>query len=219
MITEIMEPIILSIVGVKNTSDCYINLSNGESIRCSIDLVSKYYLKESIKIDTELMKSIIGDQRLITVKKSAYRYSTYKPRSSYQVQEKLKLLGYDKTEIEVGVNFLIQFNLLDDLAYAKNYIKNRAKSKKFGKSRIIIELKKLGINEYLIESAIVEDYDEDSTYSDAKLAFDKKIRLISNKPVEKQKRSVIDYLARRGFTWNIINQIIKENFNSDNQYL
>ncbi len=214
-----IEPIILSIVGIRNTSECWLNFNNGESIRCSIDIVSKYYLKRAMLINSELMNNILSEQRIINVKKSAYRYASFKPRTVYQVKDKLNQLGYEPSEIEIGINFLVQFNFLDDYAYAKNYIKNRAKAKKFGKSRIIIELKKLRINEELIETALSEDYDEEATYNDAVDAYHKKIRMLTNKPLDKQKRAVIDYLARRGFTWSIISKVLENNFNIEpNEY-
>jgi regulatory protein len=210
------ELILLSIVGIRNTSDCYLNINNGESVRCSIDLVAKYYLKKGMPISDQLMKSILQDQRLINVKKAAYRYSTYKPRTFYQVQDKLKQLGYENHEIELGVDFLVQFNLLDDYSYAKNYIRNRAKAKNFGKNRIIIELRKLRINDDIIDSVLIEEYDENSTYYDALSAFQKKMRMLTEKPIEKQKRSVTNYLFRRGFNWNLISKIINDNFENVN---
>ena len=210
-----LDPIIISIVGVKNTSDCWLNLNNGESLRCSIDLVAKYYLKKGMSLEPELLNSINTDQRIINIKKSAYKYATYKPRTVFQVRDKLKQLGYDLSEIDAGIEFLKQFNLLDDETYAANYIKMRAKSKKFGKSRIIVELKKLGVNEHIIESALYHEYDEEDAYSTAVEAFNKKIRMLQNKPIDKQKRSMIDYLIRRGFNWQLINRIIEEKMNED----
>jgi SOS response regulatory protein OraA/RecX len=63
-----------------------------------------------------------------------------------------------------------------------------------------------------MKAAVNEHFPEDRTYDLARLAAEKKLRAVSYKPIEKQKNALTSYLHRQGFSWDIIKQIIADNF-------
>ncbi len=207
--------VIISIVGKRNTDSCFINLSNGESILCNIDLVAKYYLGRGKVIDEQLQGQLIADQRFIEVKKAAYRFATYKPRTRHQIADKLKQKGFEKTEIDYGIEFLKQFGIVDDAKFAMDFIRNKTKLKSYGISRIKIELRKAGVKEEYIDSAITAEYPLENVFELAIQAGTKKLRMLQNKPIEKQKNSMVQFLVRQGFSWDVIKKANAELFRID----
>ena len=198
------ENIIISIVGKRNTDSCYVNLSNGESILCNIDLVAKYYLSKGKAMSEELHNQIVADQRLIEVKKAAYRFATYKPRTRHQIADKLKIKGFEKREIDYGIEFLMQLGIVYDAKYAMDFVRNKTKLKSYGVTRIKIELRKAGVRDELIESAVLAEYPSENALELAIQAGTKKLRMLQNKPIDKQKNSMTQFLVRQGFLWDII---------------
>ncbi len=201
---------ITAIVQKKNKSSCVIYVNNNNFIELSLDIVIKYRLSKGMILDKTLEKNISSEQRIIEVKRTAYNYASYKPRTSKQIRNKLKQKGFADNEIEIAIVFLDEFNLLDDQKYAFTFAKEYIKRKPCGKSKIIHELINRGINKELSEKAAAEAVPEEEIYELAKAAGEKKLRSIQYKSKEKQKQSLISYLHRQGFNWDTIKQVSNE---------
>ncbi len=212
------EIVIISIVAKRNSDSCYLNLGNGESLLLNLDIITNFFLSKGKKITQETLEILVKEQRKIEVRKAAYRFASYKPRSIFQIKQKLKEKGFSAEEAELATNFLKNFGLLNDMRFAENFIKNKAKTKNFGISRIKIELKRAGIADELIDQYLREFYPIENTMDLARAATNKKMKLLQNKPKEKQKNSLIQFLARQGFGWDIIKKIVAEIFNSDDYF-
>lgn len=219
MENEYMSITIISITGKKNSDSCYLKLSNDETLTINLDIISKYSLAKSKSIDNNTLELITRDQRIIDIKKCAYRFASYKPRSVYQIQQKLKEKGYIPEEIKIAIKFLLEFNLLDDNNFAESFVKNKANNKKYGINRIRLELKKAGINNEIIEHSINEFYPMENCLELAKSISQKKMKIIANKPIEKQRNSLIQFLIRQGYNWDIINNVLKDILNSEEENL
>lgn len=202
--------IIISIVGKRNSDSCYVNFDNGESLLLNLDIISKYLLIKGKTINADNISEILKAQHFIDVRKAAYRFASYKPRTEYQIRQKLKEKAYDDDEINFAVKFLLEFKLIDDENYAVTFIKNKANLKNYGANRIKLELKRAGIADNLIEDSINEYYPFENLLDIAKKAAAKKMKLLQNKPPEKQRNSLIQYLIRQGYDWSVIKRIISE---------
>lgn len=201
---------IISIVAKRRTDSCYLNFDNGESLLVNIDIITRFFLSKGKKLSAELLDTITAEQRLIEVRKAAYRFATYKPRSVLQLRMKLKEKGFLPEEVDFAIKYLISFSLVDDAFYAENFIKNKAKSKNFGVNRIVAELRGAGVSQSIIESSIKQFFPQDDIYQMAMNAATKKYKLIRNKPIEKQRSSMMAYLQRQGFSWEVIKKVSNE---------
>jgi regulatory protein len=204
--------IIKSVRAKKNSDSCYVEFMDGESILLNIDIVASNYLKKNMQIDQVLLESMLKAQKSIDAKKIAYRVATYKPRSEKQIRDKMREKRCEPDDIEFGIKFLNSFGLIDDYKFASLFITNKVKTKFMGRSRLILELKSRGVREDIINRAMAENFPENDTIDIAFEAASKKFRTLSAKPVEKQKSSLTSYLARQGYSWDIIKKVLSRLF-------
>ncbi len=207
--------IISQITKAKIKGKCFINYENSEEwLLLDIDVILKYGLKKGFDLTQELHLNVKAEQDLINAKKLAYSYATYKPRSEKQIEKRLKEKGFSGELIDICINFLKEFNLIDDNRFAYDFAKMYLQKKPSGAARLRQELKSKGINEYLILDVVSQFTDSEQQLELAEKATLKKLRMVKTKPIDKQKNSLIQFLQRQGFAWDIISKIIETNFKS-----
>jgi len=203
---------IISIRKVRKKPRCKLTLDTGDFFNFSIDLVVKHKLRKNQTLSQKELDSIVAEQKIIDCKQTAYYYASYKPRTEKQVREKLKEKGFDKNSIQIAIDFLIEFDLLDDRKFAVNYIRNTLQRKPVGKFKIILNLQKKGIDKDIILGTVEQFYPHQNTLALAERAAEKKMRLLKNKDISKQKNSLISFLKGQGFDWDTIKQLIEKLF-------
>lgn len=176
-----------------------------DSLELGLDVIMKFSITKDTEIDDDILQKAISEQSIKDTKLAAFNYVSYKPRSEYEVREKLRTKDYSQENIDLAILFLYEFKLLDDEQFAQSFIEVNLRNKPSGKYKLIHELSKRGIDESLINKSIKEYYPEDNALELALLAAKKHLKKISYKPKEKQRKLVIDFLSRRGFDWDTIN--------------
>lgn len=205
--------IISQITKAKIKGKCFINYEDNEEwMLLDIDVILKYGLKKGLDFTSDLQQKVKADQDLINAKRLAYSYAAYKPRSEKQVEKRLAEKDYNREVIGICIKFLKEFNLIDDNRFAYDFAKMYLQKKPSGVARLRQELKAKGINEYLINDVVSQFTDSNLQLELAEKATIKKLRMLKTKPLEKQKNSLIQYLQRQGFSWEIISKIIDANF-------
>lgn len=139
---------------------------------------------------------------------SALYFLKFRPRSVFEIQRKLKQKKFPDVEIDKTINLLKEQGFLNDLEFARMWIRNRNLLKPMGKRLLFLELRKLGVESEIIEKALeIEDLDESSK---AKMVFEKKKKYLSKLPTEEFKKKMIGLMSRRGFSWDIIKQVLEK---------
>ena len=138
----------------------------------------------------------------------ALNYLSYGLRSEKEVRDDLKDKEFEEQADEV-VERLIDQKLINDLEYAKSYVRTAANLNSKGPSNIKHELSKRGINKEQIEVAMYEYSFEDQFANAMSLAEKswKKSRLKSQREaVQKTKQ----FLMQKGYSMDIIQEVISE---------
>lgn len=206
---------VISIRKIRRKPRCKLTLDIGDYYEISLDLVVKHQLKKNQTLSENKLKKILTEQKTIDCKQAAYYYASYKPRTEQQVIEKLKQKGFNTPEIKNAINFLKEFDLLDDKRFAENYIKNTLRRKPAGKFKLSADLRQKGIEKDTAAAAIEKVFPHEDTLKLAMEAATKKMRLIAGKEKSKQKTSLISFLKNRGFDWDTIKQVIEKQFEDD----
>ena len=139
-------------------------------------------------------------------------YSVYRERCHKEVENKLNEMRMIPEAKEKIIMHLIEHDLLNEERFAKAFARGKFRIKKWGKQRIIRELKYKGISKYNIDSALKEISDGDYLATFHELA-EKKFHSITESNKNKKKRKLIDYLMYRGWESHLIydkvNELIK----------
>src|ERR1700726_1109966 len=115
---------------------------------------------------------------------------------------------YGKTLVELIIRRLKDNGYLNDSQYAASYSSLRRDNQKFGKMRVITELKTRGVHGSVIEKAVADAYEGVSDEKQAR-EFLRKKRLVKPKD-QKQTARIFRQLARAGFGTRTIFTILKK---------
>lgn len=139
------------------------------------------------------------------VKEKALRYLEYRSHSEKELVVKLKRAGACDEDIPPVIDFLTEYGFLNDKEYAKHLARDMQNLKKYGKNRIVNELKFRGIAADYIEEAIseLEESERDTLYP----LIEKRLKNdFDRKNIEKTVR----YFAYRGYNYDDIKSCIEE---------
>src|SRR5271169_6340282 len=115
---------------------------------------------------------------------------------------------YGKTLVELVIRKLKDQGYLNDARYAAAYSSFRRENEKFGRRRVITDLKTKGVHAEVIEKAVGAVYDEVSDEKQAR-AYLKRKRLVKPKD-QKDAARIFRQLTRAGFASKTIFAILKK---------
>ena len=136
------------------------------------------------------------------------KYCAYQERCHQEVRTKLLLLGVKGLDLEEMIVRLIEHNFLNEERFSRAFARGKFRVKKWGKQKIVQELKRRNISEYCIKKGLEEI--EDVSYDETLLA------LIEKKSSHYAKLSEFDrngklaqYCIRKGWEPNLVWETIK----------
>ncbi|MEK9612549.1 MAG: regulatory protein RecX [Flavobacteriaceae bacterium] len=138
-------------------------------------------------------------------------YCAYQERCHQEVEKKLKSLGVIQIAQEEIIGHLIQNNYLNETRFAKSFARGKFRAKKWGKNRILRELKMRNISEYNIKKGL-EEIPEEEYLATFYILFEKRKQAVDHLAVHQQKKKILDYLLYRGWDKPLIYDAIRENF-------
>lgn len=136
-------------------------------------------------------------------------YCAYQERCHKEVVEKLKSMRMIPEAIAQITTHLIQENYLNEERFSKSYARGKFTIKKWGKNRIVNELKLRQVSKFNIKSALAEINEEDYHRTLDELAK-KRMTQISETNVQKKRKKLADYLLYRGWESNLVYEKLKE---------
>ena len=125
-------------------------------------------------------------------------YCAYQDRCHKEVISKLKEMHMIPQAIELIVGHLIQDNFLNEERFARSFARGKFKIKKWGKNRIVNELKHREISKYNISLALEEIESKEYLKTFNTLAK-KRLAEIREKDLQKRRKKLADYLLYRGW--------------------
>lgn len=138
----------------------------------------------------------------------AFLLLKFRLRSEAELKARLKQKGFSEELSQDTVNFLKDKDFIDDRVFARAWVAARLK-RPLGIRRIKQELIAKGLDKGIIEGSLLQakkDYSEDQVAS--QLAQERFSRLGNIEP-QKAKARVYAYLLRRGFSPDIVSDIVK----------
>ena len=124
------------------------------------------------------------------------------------LSRRLQRKGHPRPAIEAAMDRASRLGLLDDGAFAQNYVETRA-ARGRGPARLVRDLLAMGVERSLIDRAIATHWPEGSDRSAVPLALaHKRSAQLGSLPRQTKRRRLVAYLARRGFTGRDISEMV-----------
>ncbi|MEK5280543.1 MULTISPECIES: regulatory protein RecX [Paenibacillus] len=178
------------------------------------DVMIKYRMitgNSFMKADLE--EIVVADER-----QRAYveglRYLERKPRTAMEMTRRLRQKEIGETIIAEVVQRLHQERFLDDPLYAKQWAEQRIANQRKGKMWIRQELREKGIDKTLISEAL-ENITPEQELESALETGRKKWNLIRGDASDKRRKTGA-FLMRRGFSGDMVRQVINTLLAEDN---
>jgi len=169
------------------------------------------FLKAGLKVGQELSEKQVEDlvfknefQKLLN---KVYRILSLRPRSEKEIKDYLiKKKATEKISQKI-IEKLKKLGQINDNAFAIWWIEQRLTFRPRGKFGLRMELKQKGVNKKIIDKVIEQLVDELPL---ARKVVQKKLKTYKNLPREDFYQKMSAFLARRGFSWPVIKQVVDE---------
>ena len=137
------------------------------------------------------------------VKKKIEHYCVYQDRCHKEIENKIKEYNLIPEARDLILLSLMKDNFLNEERFSKSFARGKFRIKKWGKQRIVRELKFRNISEYNIKTALKEIDEQEYTATLYDLV-EKKNKLVTETNLFKRKKKIADYLLYRGYESNLI---------------
>ena len=179
-----------------------VNIYLDDKFGFGIDLEN--YVVLGLKVDQEYsqekIEEIIKKAELQKTLDKLLRFATLRPRSQKEIKDYLKRKKVHESLTEELFNRLKRLELVNDTAFAKWWVEQRLQFKSKSKRELEFELRNKGIDKEIVAEVLAE-----SGVDDVKAAK----KLLARYP-SKTRQQKIDYLARKGFAWEVIDRIVSK---------
>lgn len=165
-------------------------------------------------IRTEEFKSKNIKKRQLSYKEAkqkAASYCAYQERCQKEVREKLYTYGLPSDEVEDLLAYLISEGYINEERFARTFAGGKFRLKKWGRNKIINELKIRQISPYCIEKGLSEIEEEEYLSTLASLIEKKTMNFQSDDPL-KSKNRIAEFLIRKGYEKVLVWDILNDNF-------
>ncbi|HEX79381.1 MAG TPA: regulatory protein RecX [Dehalococcoidia bacterium] len=171
----------------------------------SLKLEPEVAVKEGLKVGDELSDNRIAELNRASHHQSCYdaalRYLDYRPRSEYEIRQRLYQHGFDGDSIKAAISRLKEQGLIDDGDFASFWRDNRQSFSPRSRWLVSLELKQKKVPEEVIEQVVSTIDDAENAYSVAQT----KARSLANcDDYQSFRRRLGDHLKRRGFGYGVI---------------
>lgn len=132
-----------------------------------------------------------------------------KSYSEFELRRKLSRKTEDVELVAAVLNQLREWGLVDDLEYAKNFVRSSLRIKPKGKYLLRPELSRKGISKEIIDQVILEELPEDQSLLIRELVSKQNAKL-HDLTREKRYQRLTGFLLRRGFALDDIRREISK---------
>ena len=155
-------------------------------------------------LSPQQVRELQDQEELRAALDSAYRYLSYGARSESQMRTRLRQKGVLPNTMDKAIVRLRELRLLDDTAFAQQWVERRALSNPRGRRLVRWELRQKGIGQDVAEESVQVIDDEEGAYkAAARRAGRSKAQ---NYPEFRKKLG--EFLVRRGFGYAVAERAV-----------
>lgn len=172
------------------------------------EVLLKFNLTKGIHISKKLQEEIESEESYYKAYQRTLNYLTYSLRSEKQIRDYLR-----KHDVEQYSDRMIEhfkrLKLIDDLNYAKSYVRTMANVNQKGLRNVEMDLKQKGVSDTKILTAM-EEYPYEQQFENAQILAEKRWRRTKNDSRVQGIQKVKQYLVNKGYSFEIADDVIDQ---------
>ncbi|WP_228281956.1 regulatory protein RecX [Rubrobacter marinus] len=162
-------------------------------------------LAEGVELSDEgLREARVAGERPLAMTR-ALNVLGYRARAEGELRTRLERAGYADATVGAVLERLRELGYLDDGEFARNAA--HEKSRKYGPRRILVDLKKSGVDEEVAREAVEEEFSGDDEIEAASAAAQR--RYNTGERSDALARRVYGFLARRGYSAGVCAEVAR----------
>lgn len=162
-----------------------------------------------MKQKSDLLKK--EDKRnLNRAREYALRLLEYRERSEQEIKERMARKNYNERLIKSTIKSLKNHNLVNDRRFARMWAESCLR-RSYGRWKVQSDLNKKGIDEEIVEEVLRESYSKVDEVQIALALIQKKWPFLKEEKNTLLRR-VSDFLKRRGFPFEVIAEVIRQQY-------
>lgn len=193
----------------KKKDQFQITLSSGKILRVSEEILVRYQLLKGREITDQEWENIVTENKRSTIYQCALHYLSYGLRTEKEVRDYLRRKEFESDDIVQTIQRLKEYQLVDDFMYAESYVRTYRREGTKGPRVVAQKLKEKGVSSNAIEHGL-QYYSEEDSFQNAYKQAEKLQRKYGRKTVVEKKQKVRQALLTKGFTTDIVNQVMNE---------
>lgn len=135
--------------------------------------------------------------------KKLEHYCAYQERCHQEVRQKLKMMNMIPEVIDLIIVHLLEHNYLNETRFSQTFVSGKFRIKKWGRRRLILELKKREVSQFNVNQALKEISEEEYLSVFHALAEKRADSILESNPLKKKKK-LTDYLLYRGWESHLV---------------
>jgi regulatory protein len=136
----------------------------------------------------------------------AYRLLGVRNRSEKELRAALLRAKYQAEAVEAVLEKCRAQRFVDDAKFAQQFVQSRLRNRPMGRERLKLELRNKGVGDAIIAATLDEAFAPEDTLTLANQLAEKQRKRLANLPAAKAQQRLADFLRRRGFDWETIQQ-------------
>jgi regulatory protein len=190
-----------------------VHLDGSLALELSDWTIGKFGLRTGDDLDEQTVYKLKSAEAESRAKNIAINYLSYRPRSSKEVTFHLTKKGFEDECAESVTRHLQSIKMIDDDRFAYAFVRDRLKKKPTGQALLRQQLLSKGISSEMTDKVLAELVSPQSQQASALQAAKRKIQLTQHAAkkidAEKRKKRILDFLLRRGFSYEIALKTIR----------
>ncbi len=196
----------------RNKERVNVFLDEDYAFSISAELIYKEGIKVKDIVDSEKLKVLANKDAIIKCREAAIKSIERNLKTEKQVRDKLNLKGYDEEAITKAIDFLKEYNFLDDKDYANKFVKDKLRCQ--GSNKIRYSLMQKGVSKDVIEEEL-SGIDKENEKENALVLAQKKVNNLrkTESDIYKISNKLYRFLLSKGYGYDIIKDVVKEAMN------
>jgi regulatory protein len=190
-----------------------VTLEDGRQFRINAECAARLVLDPDLVLDPSTVAALEADDAHRRAREIAARLLAVRPRSTVEIRERLRRAGVAAESAGAVVRDLVALGYLDDLEFARAWIRGRLSVRTSGLLRLKAELREKGVATPLIEQAIRDTHgEEDIAIAEERRArelAERRLRTYARLAWDAKVRRLAGLLQRRGFAAATIARVLR----------